>query len=151
MIENIWTKWRNEGKQPFLNSRKSSELSQTAGTPQKCVFMDSSQANIVLEDFEHKLGQKSISLRKIKERGLPLISDEFDISISIIDLEYSVNTGFHQKYHRWRLTDEIDSLLCQDPGFYSSSSPCKNFQLIFFLFVLGHGGGPDPTQKPTEK
>jgi len=30
---------------------------------------------------------------------------------------------------RWRLTDEIDSLLCQDPG---------------------HGGGPDPTQKPTE-
>ena len=68
-----------------------------------------------------------------QKRGLPLISDEFDISISIsmIDLEYSVNTGFHQKYHRWRLTDEIDSLLCQDPGFIVRVLLAKNSSCYF--------------------
>ena len=56
----------------------------------------------------------------------------------------------NQNYHRWRLTDEIDSLLCQDPGFFVTV-PLSKFPSDIFLFVLGHGGGPDPTQKPTEK
>ena len=97
-------------------------------------------------DSRHILFWKTLTINWDCKRAtsLPphLISDEFDFSLTMIDLEHSINTGFHQKYHRWRLTFEINSLLCQDPGFYSSCSLTKNVQLIFPLFVPGHGVAP---------
>ena len=63
-----------------------------------------------------------------KKRGLLLISDEFYNIISMKNLEH---TAFHQKYHRWRLTDEIDSLLCQDPGFIVRVLLAKNSSCYF--------------------
>ena len=60
--------------------------------------------------LDHRYSQSTFGANK--KGVLPLISD--DNSISMKNLEH---TAFHQQYHRWRLTDEIDSLLCQDPGF----------------------------------